>query len=50
MFILSDSNLSRAHGLHAYEERPNRRCTCHVHEFEDIMVLDSKLEIDMKIR
>jgi hypothetical protein len=25
MFILSESNLSCTHGLHAYEERPNRR-------------------------
>jgi hypothetical protein len=52
MFILFESNLSRTHGLHVYEERPNWRLyvSCPWIEFEDTVVLDSELETNMEIK
>jgi hypothetical protein len=50
MFILSESNLSHTHvSLHMKNVQIGCR-TCHVREFEDMMVLDSELESNMEIK
>jgi hypothetical protein len=44
MFILSESNLSHTYGLHNIQIDGR---TCLVREFEDTVVLNSELEINM---